>query len=271
LEITVPLAVEKVLYRLALMSGGLVPIGRAFLELPLSLEEIEEYADKIADGITVLKNEWGEFLTYEFPELMRQAVAIDLDDCPACGEDLPPAPTQGGVEVQRPVLCDPCFRLIKRINARSPDETVASKLKGFFSGEEEEDMIQVMKTEHEIFYLGLKLKLEQFTHTTLASQSRLPATQLKERLDRMAGRRYIHVGLLPSQDAVGYSFPPDLVYPKVLYKRVSGSKSQTSARLALNVEREYVPPPAPVKPPPPPPPQVSVKKKLNIKIKPRGE
>jgi hypothetical protein len=275
LHITVPLAVEKVLYRLALTFGGLVPISHAFLELPLSLEEIEEYADQIADGHSVVKNEWGEYLTYEFPELMRQVVEIDLDDCPACGEDLPPPPTQAGVEVRRPVLCDSCFRTVKRLNAHSPDETVVSKLKGFFRGEEEENMLQVMKTEHEIFYLGLKLKLEQFTHTTLASQSRLPATQLKERLDRMAARRYIKVGLLPSQDAVGYSFPPGLVYPKVLYKRVGGSKSQTSARLALNVESEEnhmrIPPPlAPPPPPPPPPPQVSIKKKLNIKIKRRG-
>lgn len=236
--ITVPLAVEKVLFRLALLGEGLVPIARAFLELPLSLEEIEQYADQVADGRSVLKNEWGEFLSYEFPELARSKVDPKaLDDCPACLGALPPPPTQGGVEVRRPVLCDTCFRAVRRLNARSPDEGVMSKLKGLFRGEEEDDPLEVMRTEHEIFYLGLRLGVEQFTHTTLAAQSRLPSHQLKERLDRMAARRYIHVGLVPSGDAVGYRFPPGLDYPKVHYDRLADPRP--SGKLALHLEAHH--------------------------------
>lgn len=264
--ITVPLTVEKVLFRLALLNSGVVPIARVFIELPLSLEEIEEYSDQVADGRSILKNQWGEFLTYEFPELMRQQVKPKLDDCPACGEDLPPAPTEGGVEVRRPLLCDACYRSLKRLNAASPDETVMDRLKGFFRGEEEEDPLQVMQTEHEIFFLGLRLGIEQFTYTTLAAQSRLPSTQLKERLDRMAGRRYINVGLLPEGDAVGYRFPPDLDYPKVHYKRLK--PEQHSGRVDVTLDL----PPEPELPPEPPKPAPlirtrPVKKKLNIRIK----
>jgi hypothetical protein len=274
-SVTVPLAVEKVLFRLALLGNGVVPIARLFLELPLSLEEVEEYADKVADGQTVLKNEWGEFLTYEFPELMRQEVNAALDDCPACGEDLPPPPTEGGHEVRRPAICDVCFQGLKAVNAHTPDESVVAKLKSLFRGEEEVHHLEVMKTEHEIFYLGLRMGLDQFTHTTLASQSRLPSSQLKERLDRMAARRYIQVGLLPSGDAVGYRFPPRLDYPKCYYIRIREKKAKTGpVDLNLDIPAEDPPEPLNIKsrilesfqrPKPKP------KPKLNIKIKGRRE
>src|SRR5262245_33498324 len=67
--LTIALAVEKVLFRLALLEGGSVPIVRAFLELPLALEVLEHEADKCSDGAAILKDEWGEFLGYSFPEL----------------------------------------------------------------------------------------------------------------------------------------------------------------------------------------------------------
>src|SRR5262245_18611875 len=65
-ELAIPLAVEKVLFRLALLEGGTVPIVRAFLELPLALEVLEHEADKCSDGAAILKDEWGEFLGYSF-------------------------------------------------------------------------------------------------------------------------------------------------------------------------------------------------------------
>ena len=276
MSLTVPLAVEKVLFRLALMNGGVVPAARIFLELPLSLEEVEQYADQVADGASVLKDDWAEYLTYQFPEMANaQVPASTLDDCPTCGNLLPPAPTQGGEPVRRPILCDSCFRTVKRLNAKAPDAGVLDRIRKVWQHEEEKDPVQVMLTEHEIFFLALRLGLPQFTHTTLAAQSRLPSTQLKERLDSMAARRYIHVGLVPSGDAVGYSFPAGLDYPRVHYERVCDRKTK-SGRIDLSVEGpelDIVAPTTPQPAPPPPPPinirSRTVKKKLDIKIRSR--
>jgi hypothetical protein len=273
LSLTVPLAVEKVLFRLALMNGGVVPIARVFLELPLSLEEVEQYADQVADGQSVLKDEWAEFLSYQFPELEGANVPPEtLDDCPVCGDALPPAPTQAGQPVRRPIICEVCFRAVKRLNAKGPDTGVMDRVRKLWQNEEEKDPVQVMLTEHEIFYLALRLGLAQFTQTTLAAQSRLPATQLKERLDSMAARRYIHVGLVPTGDAVGYRLPPDLDYPRILYERITDRKA-TSGRMDVSVEGAA--PSAPQATPTPNPP-ISIrsrtsKKKLNIRIKGRRE
>jgi len=283
LQLTIPLAVEKVLFRLALAQGGLVPIARVFLELPLSLEEVEQYADQIADGHAVVKNEWGEFLSYEFPELMAQMSegAVDRTDCPTCGVDLPAAPTEGGVEVRRTVLCDTCYRQIRTL-ATSHDEGTLDRIKSVFFGGEDEDPVQVAALEHEIFYLGLSLGFEQFTHTTLAAQSRLPALQLKARLDKMASRRYVHLGLLPTGDTVGYRFPPGLSYPKSHYERMRSRVRSASGPLRGGLKIEVDdhphpaqpaprPEPAPSRPPPlirrlPPRPSP-----LNIKIKARRD
>jgi len=275
--LTVPLAVEKVLFRLALTQQGVVPIARAFLELPLSLEEVEEYADKVADGHTVVKNEWEEFLSYEFPELMRQAPPIPPDDCPVCFGDPPSVPTEGGVEVRKAILCETCFRKVRRLNEAQPDPGVVGKLKHFFKGEEEVDLKRVAKTEHEIFYLGLRLGIEQFTHTSIASQSRMPSAALKERLDRMAARRYIHVGLLPSGDAVAYKFPPDLSYPKTHFRRFDENAVKGGKGLDIGVDPDdlvrptsspVIRPMAAPRPSPLARPVIRPKKpKLDIKIK----
>ena len=221
-QVTLPLAVEKAMYRLALQDGGAVPIARLFLELPLSIEEVEQYADRVADGQAVVKNEWGEFLTYEFPELMRQAL-VAPSDCPTCGGDAPSAPTDGGEEVRASLLCDACYRQLRLQATATPDEGTLEKLKGvFFRQGESDSTADVARLEHEIFFLALRTGVDQFTHTSLAAQSRHPAVKLKERLDRMAARRYIHVGLLPSGDTVGYRVPTGLTYPRVHYQRISG-------------------------------------------------
>ena len=44
----------------------------------------------------------------------------------------------------------------------------------------------------------------------------------------MAARRYIHVGLLPSGDAVGYRFPPTLSYPRAHYQRIGDAPADPS-------------------------------------------
>ncbi len=228
MSLTIPLAVEKVLFRLALQEGGYVTLARLFLELPLSLEEVEEYADKVVNGYSVRKDEFGEFLAYEFPELQRQMPPATIGDCPGCGGKAPPAPTEGGVEVRAPALCQRCYDKVKGLARHQPDEGVVTKLKSFFKGEEEEDLRKVAEAEHEIFYLGLRLGLEQFTHTTIAAQSRLPSQALKQRLDRMGGRRYIHAGLLPSGDAVAYRFPRGLTYPEPHYDRFKERKIKSA-------------------------------------------
>ncbi|MGE0711355.1 MAG: hypothetical protein AB7N76_08985 [Planctomycetota bacterium] len=236
-QLTPALAVEKVLYRLALHLEGAVPIARAFLELPFSLEEIEEHADKAADGRSVVRNEWGEFLCYEFPELMQQMPKAP-DDCPTCFGAAPAPFSEGGVEQRRAMVCEACYRALRKQHRSEPNETMMGKLAHFFRGEEEsEDLVEVARIEHEIFYLGLRAELEQFTHTTIAAQSRRPAEQIKERLDRMAARRYIRMGLLPSGDAVAYSFPPDLSYPRQHFERMEGQQ-RASGRVAGGVRLE---------------------------------
>jgi hypothetical protein len=233
-QLTVAHAVEKVLFRIALREAGVVPLCRLFLELPFSLEEVEESADKVADGVTVVKNEWGEFLAYEFPELMRQQPVIPAS-CPTCGGAAPPVPTDGGAEVRAPLVCESCYRSLKLGGRGHGHDTALERVKKLFKADDEaEDPAKVARIEHEIFFIGLSLGVEQFTHTTIAAQSRLPALDIKARLDRMAGRRFIHVGLLPSGDAVGYRFPPGLTYPRVHYARmgdVPGAELRTGTKV----------------------------------------
>ena len=257
-QLTLPLAVEKAMFRLALTSQGMVPIARLFLELPLSMEEVEQYADRVADGQAVVKNEWGEFLTYEFPELMRQSLPAP-DDCPTCGCDAPTPTTEGGAEVRAFLLCDACYRQLRLQAQAAPDEGRLEKLKGvLFRQGESDSPADVAMLEHEIFFLALRSGVEQFTHTSLAAQSRHPASKLKDRLDRMAARRYLHVGLLPSGDTVGYKLPSGLTYPRTHYTRLSGplpTASTTGARIKglktdLPASRRL---PEPARPTPPPP------------------
>lgn len=224
MQLTVDHAVEKVLFRIALRENGVVPLCRVFLELPFALHEVETAADKVADGVAVVKNEWGEFLTYEFPELMRQQVVVPAT-CPTCGGAPPPAPTEGGEEVRAALVCDACYRGLRLSVRQSNDDSALDRVKKLFKlgDDEAEDPAKAARVEHEVFFIGLSLGVEQFTHTTIAAQSRLPAQEIKSRLDRMAARRYIHVGLLPSGDAVGYRFPPGLCYPRSHYGRLSNA------------------------------------------------
>ena len=237
MQLTPRLAVEKVLYRLALMHEGSVSIARGFIELPLSLEEFEQHADQVADGRSVVRNDYGEFLRYDFPELQRQS-PLAPDDCPICFGEAPSSSTAAGVEQRAPLVCATCYRSLQRIQRTQPDETTWAKLSHFFRGEEEEqDLGQVARIEHEIFFLGLRSGLAQFTHTTIAAQSRLPGDQIKERLDRMGARRYLKVGLLPSGDAVAYSAPMELSYPGPLYERLTGQATRPpSRRVELRVD-----------------------------------
>lgn len=258
MQLTIPFAVEKVLFRLALREGGTVPIARAFLELPCSLEELEAAADGFADGVSVVKNEWSEFLTYEFPELQRATGAAAPDDCPTCGGACPPAPTEAGVPVRAPLLCDACHRGV-RVSRSKPDPGFLDKVKKLVKqDEEQEDPARVAKLEHEIFFLGLSLGVDQITHTMLAAQSRNPSTELKARLDKMAARRYIHVGLLPSGDAVGYRFPPGLKYPRVLWQRIADPSGGTAKVGAIDLEERRRAAAIHAPPPPPPKPQIKI-------------
>lgn len=270
MQLTVAHAVEKVLFRIALREGGVVPLCRVFLELPFALHEVETAADKVADGVSVVKNEWGEFLCYEFPELMRQQPVVPAT-CPTCGGPPPPAPTEGGAEVRPALVCDACYRGLRTSGRATPNDSSAlQKVKNLFktaAEDEVEDPAKAARLEHELFFLGLSLGVEQFTHTTIAAQSRHPANELKARLDRMAARRYIHVGLLPSGDAVGYRFPPGLTYPRVHYGRIADppgtDRSPTTGKLrglqvtGIDDDKRH-------RPPPPPP-------GLKITITPKGK
>ncbi len=230
-ELTIALAVEKVLFRLALLEGGAVPIVRAFLELPLALEVLEHEADKCSDGAAIMKDEWGEFLGYSFPELQSAAATMPAppQDCPTCGRPLPEspkmlAPVEGQPAPSRgPLICEPCYRTVRRASQKH-DAGYVDRIKHFFKGEEEEqDLHKIALVEHEILYIAYRLNQKELTHTAIAAQTRLASAQVKERLDRLAGRRYIRVGLLPSGDALAYRFPTGLSYPENLYRRVHGA------------------------------------------------
>jgi hypothetical protein len=262
-EFDLAFAVEKVLFRLALLEGSRVPLARAFLELPLALEVFEHEGDKAADGTTVFKDEFGDFLTYEFKELASASgpAPAPPDDCPTCGRS---SETPSGTP-RGPLVCDPCFRAIKRLSTH--DETTLERIRHFFKGEEEEDPAKVALVEHEIFFVALRLGGRELTHTQVAAQTRLPAAQVKERLERLAQRRYIRVGLVPAGDALAYRFPEGLSYPDTLWRRMKGAlvaddegtkpaKTKTTGPFTLR-PRENKPP---VEAPPPPP-------KLNIKVK----
>lgn len=215
------LAVEKALTRLALLQNGNVTIARLFVELPMTIEEVEAYADELADGRMVVKNEWEDFLSYQFPELVDRQAPFP-SGCPTCGGAAPPSPTEGGQEVRAPLLCGDCYRNLGRVHATPDEEGFFDKLKErLFGHEDGEDRVELARLEHEIFHMGLSLGLPQFTHTHLAAQCQHPAQKLGERLESMSTRRYIKHGLLPSGDAVGYSFPPDLTYPTSHYHRLA--------------------------------------------------
>lgn len=265
--LTIPLAIEKVLYRLALLDQGIVPIARAFVELPISVEEVEEYADRIADGTAVLKNEWGEYLVYEFPELQRQMPAPP-EDCPTCGGEQPTQVTEAGEVVRRPLLCDTCYEKLKKLHRVEPEDGMLEKFKGWFVGEQEENFVQIARVEHEIFFLGVRSGVEQLTHTTLAAQSRLPSSQIKERLDRMAARRYIQVGLLPSGDAVAYSFPTGLTYPQTHYRRLDRDPAKSTQKMMkVDVAEQETIALGGAIPRPTVKPVIKPKKRFDIKIK----
>lgn len=267
MQLTVAHAVEKVLFRIALREGGIVPLCRAFLELPFSLHEVEQAADKVADGVSVVKNEWGEFLTYEFPELMRQQPVVPAT-CPTCGGAPPAAPTEAGKEVRPALICDSCYRGL-RMSGRGAagDSSTLSRVKKLFSSggaeDEVEEPAKAARIEHELFFLGLSLGVDQFTQTTIAAQSRLPSSELKNRLDRMAARRYIHVGLLPSGDAVGYRFPPNLSYPRSHYSRIGDAPSTDRKERIRGLQVTPIDEPreekrGPPQPGPPPPPPIKI-------------
>ncbi|MEZ6188043.1 MAG: hypothetical protein R3F62_23930 [Planctomycetota bacterium] len=234
------------MFRLALMHKGEVPIARLFLELPFSLEEVEENGDKVADGTAVVKNEWGEFLTYEFPELVNVPTSV-FDTCPTCGRDAPPAPTEGGVQVRAPLLCESCYRQLKLKRGQNEEGRLERLKEWFFKNEEESDPVELAELEHEIFYLAAKIGA-QFTHTAIAAQSRHASGKLKQRLDRMAARRYIQLGLLPSGDTVGYRLPPEVTYPQSAYARLRGEGSAVNpprprVRVSESGHRPAVTPP----------------------------
>lgn len=236
-KLTVPLAVEKVLYRLALMSAGRVSLARLFLELPLGLEEVEEYADQVVNARTVQKDLLGDFVEYLFPELQSQLPPTAFDDCPACGRSAPPAPTVAGEAVRAPILCDRCYGRTRTLARQEPDQGVVDKLRHLLlSEEEDEDLAKVAAADHEVFFLGLKLGVAEFTHTTIAAISQLPSRTLKERLDRMGARRYIHMGVMEDGAAVCYRFPAGLTYPRPLYERILGPKVRTAEDMELDVK-----------------------------------
>lgn len=267
MELELSFAVEKVLFRLALLEGGRVPLARAFLELPLALEVLEQEGDKAADGRAIVKDEWSEFLAYDFPELKAATGPPPQSDCPTCGR---PHEAPGDGAPRGPLVCEACFRAVRRASG-AHDESALERLRHFFKGEDEQDPTKVALVEHEIFYVALRLGGQELTHTSIAAQTRLPAAQVKERLERLAQRKYIRVGLVPSGDALAYRFPLGLSYPEHLWRRMQGAlavgddssktpsgKSKTTGPFTLR-PRDGRLPANQVAPPPPP--------KLNIKVK----
>ncbi|MBI3725823.1 hypothetical protein HY251_17995 [bacterium] len=288
MDLTVSLAVEKVLYRLAILEGGRVALARAFVELPLAIEVLEQEGDKAADGSTIFKDSFGDFLCYEFLELRNTKGLVVPHDCPTCGRAAPestrlPVP-EGPVEPGRPAIipgslvCDGCYRKVARA-AGSPDQSTLERIKHYFKGEDEEDPVKVGLVEHEIFYHALRLGGQELTHTAIAAQTRLPAAQVKERLERLAARKYIRQGLVPSGDALAYRFPQGLTYPEAHFRRSQGGLSWADetpkstplrnllgsglirARPTDSKPIEFPLDAAPAPPAPPPAP------KLNIKVK----
>lgn len=270
-ELELAFAVEKVLFRLALSEGGRVPLARAFIELPLALEVLEQEADKAADGTAIFKDEWGDFLSYEFKELLSAPAGPPPSDCPTCGRPHDPETESGA---RAPLVCEACFRAVKRASSHH-DESALERLRHYWKGEDEQDPAKVALVEHEIFWVALKLGGQELTHTSIAAQTRLPAAQVKERLERLAARKYIRVGLMPSGDALAYRFPTNLAYPEHLWRRMQGalittsddsSKSDKKARTTgpFSLRPRDSKPPADIPPPPPPPPP---KPKLDIKVK----
>jgi hypothetical protein len=257
--VSVAHAVEKVLFRIALSEAGRVPLARLFVELPLALEVLEEEADKAADGTAILKDDWGEYLAYDFPELRGAAAPVPPGDCPTCGASR--ALTVDSLS-RSGVVCDPCYRAVRR--AAQGEQGTFDRIKHFFKGEDEQDPVKIAFVEHEIFFVALRFGSPELTHTQIAAQTRLPAAQVKERLDRLAGRRYIRQGLTPTGDALAYRFPPGLTYPESLYRRLAADERPPrpgTGRPAPVVRSR----PAEVPPPAPPAP------KLNIVVKDRRD
>lgn len=236
-DLPIPLAVEKVLFRLALLEGGRVTLARAFLELPLAIEVLEQEADKAADGSAIFKDMFGEFLAYDFPELKVGGKIAPPNDCPTCGRSAP-EPAEAG---QRSgLVCDTCYRAVGRAS-RQHAEGALDRLKHYWKGEQEEDPVKVAQIEHEIFYVALRLGGQDLTHTSVAAQSRLASAQVKDRLDRLAQRKYIQCGLPPSGDVIVFRLPAGLTYPETLYKRSQGTVTwdDTPTKLGMSLKPSF--------------------------------
>jgi hypothetical protein len=231
-DFSIPLAVEKVLFRLAVLEGGRVAIARAFVELPLSLEELEKQADKAVDGRVLLKDDFSDVLAYELPEVKSGGVVpAPPDDCPMCGGERPRGaePAEGP---PRPLLCDGCYRAIRRV-IRSHRESTLSKLKSFWKAPPEPPE-KVAAVEHEIFHVALRLgagnpSASGVTHTTIAAQSRLSAAVVKDCLERFQLHRYVRFEVSDSGTFV-YRFPQGLVYPESQFRRF---RDDDTARVEL--------------------------------------
>ena len=226
-SLTIPLAVEKALFRLAVLEGGVVPLARLFIELPLGLEQVEAYADKVADGRAVVKDEWGEFLGYQFPELQGSAIQAP-EDCPTCGGEAPQSVTDGGEEVRATLLCDVCYEAVREALEAPEAKGALGRVRRLFGEKKTPDVKASAQLDHEIVYLASRQEGE-FTHTSVAAQSRSPSQALKERLDRLGSRRYLQVGLTASGDSVGYRLPDGLSYPAPHYRRFRGTERPSSA------------------------------------------
>jgi hypothetical protein len=261
-DFSIPLAVEKVLFRLAVLEGGRVAIARAFVELPLSLEELEKQADKAVDGRVLLKDDFGEVLAYELPEVKSGGTApAPPDDCPMCGGARRGAQTaEGGAPPERPLLCDGCYRAVWR-GLRSHRESTLSKLKSFWKAPPEPPE-KVAAVEHEIFHVALRLGAGDpsgpgVTHTTIAAQSRLSAAVVKDCLERFQLRRYVRFEVSDSGTFV-YRFPQGLVYSESQFRRF---RDDDSGRVVLE------PRPAPTSEPPAKPGEPAKDLKIVVKDK----
>lgn len=218
-ELSLAHAIEKVTFRLGLRSAGYITLAELFVQFPLSFEVLDEHVTQIADGRTLLKDEAGEHCAIHFPEFSAIGEAISTNnDCPVCLGSAPSPVTIAGEEVPAPLICDSCYRSIGRLMLPEKSSTISDKIKSFFV-EAEEDHVKTTIMEHEICYKALLIGGKQLTHTAIAAQTRYGMAEVKDRLQTMGARRYVKLGLTPTQDAVAYSFPDKLIYPKPYFTR----------------------------------------------------
>ncbi|MDF1667353.1 MAG: hypothetical protein P1V97_36745, partial [Planctomycetota bacterium] len=195
-------AIEKVTFRLGLRSAGYITLAEIFVQFPLSFELIDEHVTQIADGRTLLKDEAGEHCAIHFPEYSAIGETISTnDDCPVCLGAAPSSVTIAGEEVPAPLICDSCYRSIGRLVLPEKSSTFSDKIKSFFV-EAEDDHIQTTIMEHEICFKALSIGGKLLTHTAIAAQTRYGMDDVKDHLQSMGARRYVKLGLTPSQDAV---------------------------------------------------------------------